>query len=184
MGLLDGILGGGDTRQSGATSTMSKMALAAIGLLAYKAIKDGGLPNIFGRSDKPESGETGRRQSASSESSASSSSGGEGILGGMLGGAAGGSALAGGLGDLLKQFQQSGKSDVADSWVSTGQNKSVTPAELEQTLGPERVEWLVVQTGLPRDELLAGLCQELPVVVDRLTPEGRVPSEQEATRMM
>ena len=42
-------------------------------------------------------------------------------LGGLLGGGAAGGILSGGLGDLLKQFQNNGLSDKADSWVSTGE---------------------------------------------------------------
>jgi uncharacterized protein YidB (DUF937 family) len=38
------------------------------------------------------------------------------------------------------------------------------------------------QTGLPREELLAGLSKELPDTVDKLTPDGHVPSEEELSR--
>jgi uncharacterized protein YidB (DUF937 family) len=40
------------------------------------------------------------------------------------------------------------------------------------------------QTGMSREELLAGLSRELPQVVDKLTPQGRLPSDQEAQRMI
>jgi uncharacterized protein YidB (DUF937 family) len=106
------------------------------------------------------------------------------MLGGLLGGGAAGSVLTGGLGDLLKQFQQNGQGDKAASWVSTGQNEPVTSSELEQALGAERLQWLMNQTGMSKQELLAGLSQELPQVVDKLTPDGRLPTDQEATRMV
>ena len=38
------------------------------------------------------------------------------------------------------------------------------------------------QTGMERDELLATLSEHLPRVIDHLTPEGRLPTEQEASR--
>jgi len=40
------------------------------------------------------------------------------------------------------------------------------------------------QTGMSRQDLIAGLSRELPAVVDQLTPEGRVPTEQEAARIV
>jgi uncharacterized protein YidB (DUF937 family) len=38
------------------------------------------------------------------------------------------------------------------------------------------------QTGLTREALLEGLSRELPSTIDQLTPDGRVPTEQEAAR--
>jgi uncharacterized protein YidB (DUF937 family) len=51
-------------------------------------------------------------------------------------------------------------------------------------LGRDKIAWLIRETGLAREELLAGLSRELPQVVDKLTPEGRLPTEQEAARMI
>ena len=39
------------------------------------------------------------------------------------------------------------------------------------------------ETGLSRQELLDGLSRELPQAVDQLTPEGRIPNEQESSRV-
>ena len=55
-----------------------------------------------------------------------------GLLGGLLGGGAVGSILSGGLGDLLKQFQQNGQGDKAQSWISRGPNQPASPSELER----------------------------------------------------
>jgi uncharacterized protein YidB (DUF937 family) len=97
--------------------------------------------------------------------------------GGLTGG-----ALLGGLTDLLRRFRRDGSNSVADSWVSSGPNKPVSPAELERSLGAERIEWLVAQTGMSKDELLAGLTTSLPDAVDKLTPDGRIPTEEELER--
>ena len=86
--------------------------------------------------------------------------------------------LSGGLKDLLDQFQQNGQGDKAKSWVERGPNKPVSPPELEQALGEERIAWLMQETGMSRQELLEGLSRELPQAVDELTPDGRVPSER------
>lgn len=72
------------------------------------------------------------------------------LLGGLLGGGAAGGILSGGLGDLLKQFQQNGQGDKAQSWISSGPNKAVSPRELEEALGPDKIAWLMQQTGQRR----------------------------------
>jgi uncharacterized protein YidB (DUF937 family) len=96
--------------------------------------------------------------------------GGQGSGQGALGG------LAGGLTELLERFRQSGQSDAADSWVSTGPNKELPPNQLETAIGPDVMASLQQQTGLSREEILARLSKDLPRAVDQLTPEGRLPS--------
>lgn len=85
----------------------------------------------------------------------------------------------GGLGGLLDSFTRAGHGDIADSWVGTGQNRSVAPQQLEQVLDHETLDNLSRRTGLSRDELLRQLSQHLPNAVDRLTPQGRRPSPED-----
>jgi uncharacterized protein YidB (DUF937 family) len=101
-------------------------------------------------------------------------------LGGLIGGAAAGGLLSGGLGGLLKQFQDNGYGDTANSWVSRGPNREVTPDELEGALGKDTLRSLSQETGRPYNEVLSELSESLPDDIDRLTPEGRLPTEQEA----
>jgi uncharacterized protein YidB (DUF937 family) len=108
----------------------------------------------------------------------------KGGLGGLLGGGAAGSVVSGGLNDLLKQFQQNGQGDVAKSWISPGPNKAISPNDLATALGADRVNTLAGFSGMSREEMLSGLSQQLPDVVDQLTPEGRLPTEQEAARFV
>jgi uncharacterized protein YidB (DUF937 family) len=105
--------------------------------------------------------------------------GGLGGLLGNLGGSGVGWLLGGGLNELVERFQQSGQSDIADSWIGHGPNKEVAPNQLEQAIGPDVLATLSQQTGLSRDEILAKLSKELPTAVDKYTPEGRLPSQQE-----
>ncbi|HTE82890.1 MAG TPA: YidB family protein [Reyranella sp.] len=185
MGLFDVLTGmrngprGGDG--GGRSSGMSPIILAALGLLAYKAVKS------FNTAPQPA-----QHPQGGSQPGAPAAGGG---LGGLVqslglgggGGAAAGSGglggiLSGGLGDLVKQFQNAGKGEMADSWVGTGQNKTIPPADLAEVLTPEQIDFLTAKTGLSREELLAGLSQQLPEVVDQLTPQGRLPSPQELDR--
>ena len=107
-----------------------------------------------------------------------------GTLGGVLGGAAAGTVLNGGLGGLLKQFQENGQGDVAHSWIGTGPNKTISDGDLASALGGDTLNTLSQQTGMGRDDLLEGLRQYLPRFVDQLTPDGRVPNEDEAQRLL
>ncbi len=85
----------------------------------------------------------------------------------------------GGLGGLLQQFQQKGMGDVADSWVSTGQNQPISGRQLEDVLGADTIGRLSQQAGLPADQGLGALAQLLPQMVDKMTPQGQVPQQND-----
>ena len=98
-------------------------------------------------------------------------------LGGLLGGATGG-GLAGGLGDLMDTFRRSGQAETADSWITPGvPTKGLRPDEVEQAIGADNLDELSRRTGLTRDDLLQRLSKAIPETVDRMTPDGRCPSE-------
>ena len=107
-----------------------------------------------------------------------------GKLGGMLSGASAGGVLSGGLRDLVERFKQNGQGQAADSWVGTGPNQQLAPDQLEQAIGPDVLDTLSQQTGLSREELLSRLTRELPAAVDKFTPAGRLPTEDEAARLI
>ena len=56
-------------------------------------------------------------------------------------------------------------------------------ADIGKVLTPEQIEFLTERTGLGREELLAGLADQLPKAVDLLTPEGRIPAPQDMSRV-
>ena len=105
-----------------------------------------------------------------------------GQLSSSLGGASAGGIFSGGLGEIVDRFKQSGQGETAESWVKTGPNKQLTPAELEPAIGPDVLDTLSKQTGLAREHLLSRLCRELPDAVDKYTPQGRLPTEAELAR--
>jgi uncharacterized protein YidB (DUF937 family) len=178
MGLLD-VLNGmqqGPRGPSGPAQSgggMSPMTMAILGLLAWKAIKHltaaqpGAAP-----AQTPQSAPAGGGLGDVLK-------GGLGGLGGLLGGAAAGGAISGGLGDLMKQLQQNGHGETANSWVGNGANKAIAPGDLANALGADQINALASQTGMSQDELLNGLSQYLPKVIDHLTPDGRLPTEGE-----
>ena len=98
------------------------------------------------------------------------------ILAGLGTAAAGaGGLLRDGLGELMDRFEQSGRGDVAQSWVNRGPNRQIATHDLEDAVGTDVLDELSQRTGLSRDELLARLSRELPSAVDKYTPEGRLP---------
>jgi uncharacterized protein YidB (DUF937 family) len=193
MGLLDVLNGmqngprGPSNPSAQESGGMSPLTMAILGLLAWKAVKhfSGNQPGTSpAPAPSPGNVNAGMPGGAMPGGLGGSLGGGlgdvlKGGLGGLLAGGAAGSVISGGLGDLLKQLQQSGHGDAANSWVSNGPNKQIAPGDLASALGADQINSLMSQSGLSRDELLAGLSQHLPDVVNHLTPDGRLPSESE-----
>jgi uncharacterized protein YidB (DUF937 family) len=191
MGLVD-ILNGmqngprgkrlpGNTSSGG--SKMSPLTMALIGLLAYKALKH------FGGSQASAAGGRPAPSPGGTAPAGGKQAGGlgdllPGGLGGLLGGVAAGGVLSDGLHKLIKGFQDSGHGKEMQSWIGTGENQDISPKDLAHALGDDTIDALSKQTGLSRDDLLKGLSQQLPDLVDQLTPHGRPPSAEEAARLV
>jgi len=205
MGLLDNILGGDRSQGGGGPS---KMTLALLALLAYRTYQGKGrLAGMLGRDEEGAGQSPGAippRQAGRQEASGGlggilgdllggrgagaaggglgdllRGSGGAGGLGGMLGGAAGGGLLGAGLNELIKKMQQNGQGDAANSWVGTGANRQLGALDIEAAVGRDDIEALAQETGKPYDEVLSELTTGLPQTVDKLTPAGRMPTEDE-----
>jgi uncharacterized protein YidB (DUF937 family) len=92
--------------------------------------------------------------------------------------------LLGGLGGLLNKLEQGGLGDQTKSWVGSGQNQPVSPSQLGSALGPNIIKTLSQMTGVSEDELTKQLSQGVPVIVNTLTPNGRLPTVAELSQMM
>jgi uncharacterized protein YidB (DUF937 family) len=186
MGLLD-VLNGmqngprGPSNPNAQSSGMSPITMAILGLIAYKAVKHITGGSAPGTTAAPAPSPAGTTAGGMGGDLGGLLKGGLGGLGGLLAGGAAGSAISGGLGDLLKQLQQNGHGTTANSWVSPGENKPISPGDLASALGADQISSLMSQSGLSRDELLTGLSQHLPEVVNHLTPDGRLPTEDEVS---
>jgi uncharacterized protein YidB (DUF937 family) len=110
-------------------------------------------------------------------------------LGGLLGGNSGGAQdptamlsgllnQAGGLQGLMGQFQQAGLGDQFSSWVSTGENQPVSEAQVQNALGANAVQDLASKLGMNAQGILPLLAQFLPLVIDKLTPAGKIDNNQ------
>ena len=87
-----------------------------------------------------------------------------------------GGGLLGGLGGLLDKLQKGGLGNLVNSWVGPGQNQPVSPNQIGPALGPDIIKTLAQRSGLPEEELTRQLSQVLPGLVDKLTPNGRLPT--------
>jgi len=92
--------------------------------------------------------------------------------------------LLGGLGGLLGKLQKGGLGDATSSWIGSGQNQPVAPGQLGSALGPDIIETLAQRSGLSEDEITKQLSQILPGVVDKLTPNGRLPTLAELSQTL
>jgi len=84
---------------------------------------------------------------------------------------------SGGVTGLLSQLSGSGLSDIVSSWVGTGANKAITPDQITKGLGGDLIGKLASMTGISTDQVAPTLSKILPQAVDKLTPEGKMPSE-------
>jgi uncharacterized protein YidB (DUF937 family) len=82
-----------------------------------------------------------------------------------------------GLAGLVGQFQQKGLGQVMSSWVGTGNNLPITPADLTHGLGPENLNEIAAKAGLPPETASQQLAQVFPSLIDKLTPQGHVPDQ-------
>jgi uncharacterized protein YidB (DUF937 family) len=82
----------------------------------------------------------------------------------------------GGLSGLLQTFHEKGLGGVASSWVGTGENQSISAEQIQHVLGEEHIQQFAAKVGIPPEQASAKLAEFLPHIVDRLTPNGQVPT--------
>lgn len=101
----------------------------------------------------------------------------EGEQGGLVEGVMGflTSRETGGLDGLVQAFKERGLGDVISSWVGTGENAAITPQQVQDVLGSDVVGRLAEKANISEDEVKSRLSQLLPDLIDRITPEGKIP---------
>jgi uncharacterized protein YidB (DUF937 family) len=156
MGLLDDILG-----KALPDGKISKPLIIALGALILSGALSG---------KKSDSG-----QPAQIPPPAGNAGGGLGNLGGALAGG----GLLGGLGGLIDAFTRGGQKGAIDSWIGNGPNQNVSAGDLGNVLGPDILKHLQEQTGLGQGDILSQLKDILPNLINGMTPNGRMPTEDE-----
>ena len=91
-------------------------------------------------------------------------------------------SLIGGLGGLIEKLTKAGQGPAVNSWVGNGPNTPIPPAQLGPAIGQPTLSDIAARAGISEQELLAQLAQALPGLIDKLTPNGRLPTQQEIAR--
>lgn len=90
-----------------------------------------------------------------------------------------GSLLAGGgLQKILSGLQANGLSAQTDSWIGTGENEPVTGAAVRQAVGEDEIARIAQQLGVSEEDAAEAVAQVLPVVVDKVSPEGQLEPDE------
>jgi uncharacterized protein YidB (DUF937 family) len=166
MGILDDLLGGRAGQGMGGRA--NAQPTRAGGGAGMSQVLMALLPIVLGMLAN-----RGSQGSSPTQTNLAPGSGGLGdLLGQVLGGAG---SSGGGLGGLLEQLQRTGFREQADSWVSRGANRPISPDAMSQVFGKDGLETIARQAGIRPDEASHGLSELLPEVVDRMTPDGAVP---------
>ncbi len=83
-------------------------------------------------------------------------------------------AQSGGLSGLLEKLKGKGLGDIAASWIGTGENRAVSGEQLSSAIGPDVIAQIAAKLGASSEQASLLLSKYLPLVIDRLTPNGKV----------
>lgn len=81
----------------------------------------------------------------------------------------------GGLNAIVAKLKQSGFGDQVKSWIGNGQNLPITADQLKQVLGSDTVRQIAAKYNIPIDQVSEVLAHQLPLAVDRASPDGALP---------
>lgn len=95
----------------------------------------------------------------------------ENVIGSLLGGS-GGSGID--LGAIVGGLKNSGLADVAESWLGDGDNAHISRSQIEGMLGSDKIQNAAKQLGTDQNDLLRGLQNMLPQVVDKSSSGGNL----------
>ena len=82
---------------------------------------------------------------------------------------------SGGLNGLVQQFTSKGMGNLVSSWIGTGENLPISSDQISALLNSDTIKNLSAKLGIDVNTLMGQLSNLLPQVVDKLTPDGKVP---------
>jgi uncharacterized protein YidB (DUF937 family) len=82
----------------------------------------------------------------------------------------------GGVNGLIGKFEQAGLGNVLNSWISSGSNLPISGDQLQQVLGSDAVAGIAQKLGMNTGDAMSHLSGMLPGLVDKLTPNGQLPT--------
>ncbi|MDE2078555.1 MAG: DUF937 domain-containing protein [Burkholderiales bacterium] len=90
----------------------------------------------------------------------------------------------GGVSGLIEAFERQGLGGVIASWVGSGQNLQISPEQIQAVLGDEHIQGIAQKLGLSTQDVASHLSQLLPSIIDKMTPNGQVPAQQDIGGLM
>jgi len=81
----------------------------------------------------------------------------------------------GGLAGLVETFKSKGLGDLMSSWIGTGENKPISADQIKQALGADKIQQIAEKVGISKDAVSQHLSELLPQIIDKLTPNGKLP---------
>lgn len=90
----------------------------------------------------------------------------------------------GGLKKILDAMKKEGLNAEAESWVGDGKSLPITPDQAKKVVGESQIKQIADQIGLPEDEAAKLVAEALPEVVDKASPEGKEPAEDEVDKTL
>ena len=85
------------------------------------------------------------------------------------------SGETGGIQGIIKKLTEGGLGNVVNSWISKEPNQPVEPNQLENALGGDMMGKFASKMGVSSPEASSHLSKLLPTVIDKLTPDGKLP---------
>lgn len=73
---------------------------------------------------------------------------------------------------MIDKMQESGLGGLADSWLGDGDNEAISPEQVQDVVGVDKIKELASQFGTDEGSLLSGLSEALPQVVDKSSSGG------------
>jgi uncharacterized protein YidB (DUF937 family) len=110
------------------------------------------------------------------------------LIGGVVSAVAGDKAPAlneffksnGGIAGLADKFQNGGAGELFASWVGTDKNEPITSDQITKVLGNSQLQEIATKLGIDTTAATEFIATNLPVLIDKLTPDGKVESNPTA----
>ena len=90
----------------------------------------------------------------------------------------------GGLAGFVQALQQKGLGDIVNSWVSKGPNLPISTNQIQKAIGPDAIKNMAAQAGLSVSDAASQLSKLVPALVDKVTPDGKIPAESVLQRTL
>jgi len=83
----------------------------------------------------------------------------------------------GGLSGVLDKLNAQGLPEQVASWVGPGDNLTISAEQITALVGQAKIEAMAQKFAVSPDELSRNIAENLPKLVDKLTPNGIVPKD-------